>query len=137
MSRNLKIVEPNIATMGFSGLYSEIAVYVRNLLKCDYAFVAIPEKNSIRIQAIAGAELETAGSIAPDLAGKLRGWGPVIADDSRLIAAPLSCGEHLIGVLVGYCSKPGNAFTDRDLEKLVAYSHVAVGLITNAAAEIT
>ncbi len=136
MSRSLKIVEPNTATMEQSGPYPEIAVHVRNLLKCDYAFVAIPEKNSIRIQAFAGAEPETAGNIAAEVE-KLRGWGPEIADDSRLIAVPMSCGGYWIGALVGYCSKSGTAFTDGDLEKLVAYSHVAVGLIANAAAEIT
>ena len=136
MSRNLKVVEPNIATMARSGPYPEIAVHVRNLLKCDYAFVAIPEKNSIRIQAFAGAEPERAGNIAAGLVEKLRGWGPEIADDSRLIAVPMSSGGYWIGALVGYCSKSGSAFTDDDLEKLVAYSHVAVGLIANAAAEI-
>jgi signal transduction histidine kinase len=137
MNRNLKIVQPNIATMARSVPYQEIAVYVRDLLKCDYAFVAIPQKDSIRIQAFAGAEPETASNIASGLVEKLRGWGPVIADDSRLVAVPMSCGGHWMGALVGYSSKPGNAFTAGDLEKLVAYSHVAVGLITTAAAEIT
>ena len=136
MNRNVKVIEPNTAALPYLGPYKEVALYVRELLKCDYALVAIPEKDSIRIQAIAGSERETSRNLAADLISRLRDWGPVVVDDSRLIAVPVTCGGHVRGVLVGYSSKPGT-FTTNDLEKLMAYSHVAAGMIADATQEIS
>ena len=50
MSRNLKIIEGNAGKLAYLGPYHEIAVHVRNLLKCDYAMVAVPDSDSIRIK---------------------------------------------------------------------------------------
>src|SRR5207244_13388736 len=63
-----------------------------------------------------------------------REWGPMVVDDSRLIAAPMTRDHRMVGVLVGYSSKPGT-FTAEDLQKLMNYSHVALGMLTNAPAE--
>jgi hypothetical protein len=56
MKRNFRVSEPNPAVQAYRGPYQEIAVYVRDLLNCDHALVAIPEKDSIRIQGLAGEE---------------------------------------------------------------------------------
>jgi signal transduction histidine kinase len=133
MNRNLKVIEPKTKKLPYLTPYQEIATYVRELLICDYAIVAVPEKDAIRICAIAGAEPEGTASIA-DLVSRLRDWGPMVVDDSRLIAAPIMCSDHMLGVLVGYSSKPGT-FTSDDLEKLMNYSPVALGILANAAAE--
>src|SRR6266850_1181752 len=111
MRENLKVIEPNTRGVAYLGPYQEIAVYVRELLKCDYAFVAVPEKDAIRICAIAGPEREKTGRLVAELVAKLRDWGPVVVDDSRVIAAPMACGDHVLGVLVGYSSKPGTFTT--------------------------
>src|SRR6185295_8670451 len=119
----------------YLGPYQEVALYVRELLKCDYALVAVPDRDTIRIQAIAGAEHETTSkNLGADLISRLRGWGPVVVDDSRLIAVPVTRDGSIIGVLMGYSTRPGT-FTTSDLEKLTAYSHVAVGMIAEAARE--
>ncbi len=131
---HLKVIESKKTSLAYQGPYQEIALYVRNLLQCDYALVAVPENDAIRIQAISGAERESAGNLAADLIAKLRDWGPVVVDDSRIIAVPVSCGNHVLGVLAGYSSKPGT-FTTADLEKLMAYSNVAVGIIASAPIE--
>src|SRR5207244_9898543 len=99
-------IEPNAKLIPYPSPHQEIATYVRELLKCDYALVAIPEKDSIRVCAIAGAQPESSRNIA-DLLSRLREWGPMVVDDSRLIAAPMIRGIQIVGVLVGYCSKPG------------------------------
>jgi two-component system NtrC family sensor kinase len=45
-----------------------------------------------------------------------------------MVAVPVLEGKDIIGVLVGYSSKPGT-FTADDLEKLLDYSHVAGGIL--------
>jgi signal transduction histidine kinase len=130
----LRLVETNTRKVPYFSPHHEIAVYVRDLLKCDYALVAVPDKDSIRIRAIAGGESESLSDIAPDLLAKLRDWGPVVVDDSRLIAVPVMCGSQMIGMLIGYCARPGT-FTTSDLEKLMNYTPVALGILTSAAAE--
>jgi len=107
-------------------------MYVRDLLKCDYALVAIPDKDAIRIQAIAGAEPETPASLTGELLARLKDWGPIVVDDCRMIAAPVMHQNQIIGVLVGYSSTPGT-FTVSDLERLLEYSRVAVGILANVA----
>src|SRR5439155_18620295 len=102
--------------------------------KCDYALIAVPEKEAIRILAIAGADRGTYGNLETDLVSKLRDWGPVVVDDSRLIAVPVHSGDRVLGVIVGYSSKPGT-FTMNDLENLTAYSHVVGGILAAVAAE--
>src|SRR5207244_7808160 len=62
------------------------------------------------------------------------GTGPMVVDDSRLIAVPMTRGGHMLGVLVGYCSRPGT-FTSEDLQELMNYSHVAGAILANAAAD--
>jgi signal transduction histidine kinase len=131
---NLRVIEPNASSLSVVSPYQEIATYVRELLKCDYAFIAVPEKESIRILAMAGAQRGAYGNLETDLVSKLRDWGPVVVDDSRLIAVPVQSGDRVLGVIVGYSSKPG-AFTMNDLENLTAYSHVAGGILAAGAAE--
>jgi len=133
MKEHLRVIEPNAKVIPYPSPHQEIATYVRELLKCDYALVAIPEKDSIRICAIAGAQSESSRNIA-DLVSRLREWGPMVVDDSRLIAAPMTRDHRMVGVLVGYSSKPGT-FTTEDLQKLMNYSHVALGMLTNAPRE--
>jgi len=134
MNRILKVIEPAPTTQAYQGPYQEIANYVRALLNCDYALVAVPEKDSIRIQGFAGRGGETYQELAAELTSHLRDWGPVVVDDARLIAVPVSCGDHVLGVLIGYSSTPGT-FTADDLDKLMTYSHVAVGILSNAVIE--
>ncbi len=134
MNHHLKVVEPDTMNVAYQGAYQEIAVHVRGLLQCDYALVATPDKDAIRIQAIAGANTRVSGNLAVDLISKLADWGPVVVDDSRLVAVPVCCGEQVVGLLVGYSSSKGR-FTGGDLEKLMAYSHAAAGMMVTAAAE--
>jgi signal transduction histidine kinase len=134
MNPNLKIIEP-ITKVPYPGVYQEIAAYVRELLRCDYALVAIPEKDAIRICGIAGAQPESSANIA-ELISRLRDWGPMVVDDSRLIAVPVMCGKQMMGVLIGYSSNPG-AFTIEDLEKLMNYSPVALAMLANSAGQET
>jgi signal transduction histidine kinase len=133
MRQHLRVVEPNKDVIPYLSPYQEIATYIRELLQCDYALVAMPEKDSIRICAIAGAPSEGLRNIA-DLVSRLREWGPMVVDDSRLIAAPMMRDHRMVGVLVGYSSKPGT-FTTEDLQKLMNYSHVALGMLTNVSPE--
>ena len=131
MNRNLK-VKP--ADRLDSSVYQEIAVYVRELLKCDYALVAAPEQDSIRVLAIAGAGGPAGDYLPVDLAAKLRDWGPIVVDESRLIAVPVSSGGRMLGVLCGYSSKPGT-FTAMDLQKLMGYGNAAAAILAEAAPE--
>jgi two-component system, NtrC family, sensor histidine kinase HydH len=133
MKHNLKVIEPKTTKLSYLSPYQEIAMYVRDLLRCDYAIVAVPEKDAIRICAVAGAEPEGSANIA-DLVLRLRDWGPMVVDDSRLISAPIICSDHVLGVLVGYSAEPGT-FTSEDLDRLMNYSPVALGILANAAAE--
>jgi len=131
MSRNLKILGPDTRKFADMGPYQEVATYIRDLLRCDYALVAVPQNDAIRVCAIAGAEPESAANIA-DFVTRLREWGPMVVDDSRLIAVPVMRRGRMLGVLVGYCAKPGT-FTSENLQQLTDYSHVARGILTNAA----
>lgn len=134
MNPNLKLVEPNASNLADLGPYHEIAVHVRNLLGCDYALVATAEDDGIRVRAISGSRSGMPGNLAADLILKLGDWGPVVVDDARLVAVPLVCRDHALGLLVGYSSEPGR-FTGEHLEKLMTYSHVAVGVLVNANVE--
>lgn len=131
MNEKLKVVESKGTGPASHGPYQEVALHVRDLLKCDYALVAIPERDSIRIQAIAAAEPETPTDLAADLLARLRDWGPVVVDDSRMIAVPVMHGRQIIGVLVGYSGERGT-FTAADLERLLEYSHAAAGILIDA-----
>jgi len=127
---NLKVIEPNEGVLESSGPYHEIAVQVREILGCEYALVATPENDSIRVQAIAGEGTAT-GDLAVDLISKLRDWGPIVVDDSSLVAVPVLRNDMAIGLLVGYSSRQGN-FTGDDLQRLMAFSQIAGHLIENA-----
>jgi signal transduction histidine kinase len=131
MNHNLRVVEPQQAIQQFRGPHQEIAVYVRNLLDCDYAVVAVPEADSIRIQGFAGRDSQSYDAVAFRLISRLRDWGPAVVDDARLIATPVSFGGSVIGVLVGYSANSGT-FGAADLEKLSDYAPVAVGILANA-----
>ena len=131
MNDHSKVIDSSKSGLSYLGPYQEIALYVRDLLKCDFAAVAVPEKDSIRILAITGSEAETPINLAADLLSRLRDWGPVVVDDSRMIAVPVICDSLIIGVIVGYSNEPGT-FTANDLEKLLEYSYVAKGILVNA-----
>lgn len=103
---------------------------LRDLLKCEYALVATPENDSIRVQAIVG-DGETSSNLAVNLISKLRDWGPIVIDDSSLVAVPVVRDETAIGLLIGYSSKHGN-FTGDDLQRLMAFSQIAVRLLEDA-----
>jgi signal transduction histidine kinase len=134
MNQHLRLAEPYAPPLGYSGPYHEIAVHVRDLLRCDYALVATAENDVIRIQAIAGGEFDKAGSLAVDLVSKLRDWAPVVVDESRLVAVPVVHAEKAIGLLMGYSAKPGT-FTSDDLQRLMTYSPVAAGILDHAGLE--
>ncbi|HYR86407.1 MAG TPA: ATP-binding protein [Terriglobia bacterium] len=134
MKHNLKLAEPYRPTVAYAGAYYEIALHVRELLECDYALVATADNDSIRIQAIAGAEPEVSGNLAVNLISKLRDWGPVVVDESRLVAVPVGRAGNAMGLLLGYSSKSGR-FTGEDLERLMAYGPVAAGILDIAAVE--
>jgi signal transduction histidine kinase len=133
MKRSIKVVEPTQRPEAYRGAYQEIAIYVRDLLQCDYALVAVTEKESIRIHGFAGEYGEAYGNLTADLMPQLRNWAPAVVDDARLVAAPVSTDGQILGVLIGYSSKPGR-FTADDLDKLMAYSHVAASIFSNGAA---
>jgi signal transduction histidine kinase len=136
MRDHSKVIGSNQATQAYRGPYHEIAVYIRDLLECDYGLVAVPEKHSIRIHAVAVRPGEAYGNLATTtLLSQLQDWGPVVVDDARLIAAPVYRNGHLIGVLIGYSSKSGT-FTADDLEKLMAYTPVAAAMLENAVTEV-
>jgi signal transduction histidine kinase len=134
MKQEIKPIESIRTFQAHYGAHQEIAIYIRDLLKCDYALVAMWERDSIRIQGFAGPYSEMYGNLASDTIRLVLDWGPVVADDARLIAVPVPLGEEVIGVLVGYSSRSG-AFTSCDLEKLMTYSHVAAGILTDTAIE--
>jgi two-component system, LuxR family, sensor kinase FixL len=134
MKRTFKMIEPNATAQTDGAPYQEIAIYVRDLLRSDYALVALLEDDSIRIRGFVGPEGDGYGSVAPDLISRLRNWGPVIVDDASVIAGPVSSGGNVVGLLIGYSSKPGT-FTTEHLEKLMGYAPVAAIIIENAAVE--
>jgi signal transduction histidine kinase len=134
MKRTFKMIEPNATAQTDGAPYQEIAIYVRDLLRSDYALVALLEDDSIRIRGFVGLEGDGYGSVAPDLISRLRNWGPVIVDDASVIAGPVSSGGNVVGLLIGYSSKPGT-FTTEHLEKLMGYAPVAAIIIENAAVE--
>jgi len=134
MKRTFKMIEPNAPAQTDGAPYHEIAIYVRDLLRCDYALVALLEIDTIRIRAFVGPEGDADESVGPDLISRLRNWGPVIVDDASLVASPVSSGGNVVGLLIGYSSKPGT-FTTEHLEKLMAYAPVAAIIITNTAVE--
>ena len=128
------MIEPNATAQMDGAPYHEIAIYVRDLLRSDYALVALLEEDSIRIRGFVGPEGDGYASVGPDLISRLRDWGPGIVDDASLIAGPVSSGDHVVGLLVGYSSKPGT-FTTEHLQQLLAYAPVAANIIANASAE--
>ena len=136
MKQSLKVIEPHSVKLESAGPYHEIAVQVRDLLRCEYALVATRENDSLRVQAIVGGEGETSSNLAVDLISKLRDWGPIVVDDSSLVAVPVVRNGAAIGLLVGYSSKHGN-FTGDDLQRLMAFSQIAVRLLESAASQAT
>jgi signal transduction histidine kinase len=137
MNRHLKLVEPTRQSPAYLGQFHEIAVHVRDLLDCEYALVATPENDSIRVRAASGMDIEPSPDLTASLMSKLSDCKPVVLDDARVLAVPLICKkDHMLGVLVGYSSKPGR-FTDKDLEKVVDYSHVALQMMLDAHTEPT
>jgi signal transduction histidine kinase len=128
--KNLKVIEPNDGVLESSGPYHEIAVQVREILGCEYALVATAENDSIRVQAIAG-EGNASSDLAVNLISRLADWGPIVVDDSSLVAVPVFRNQTAIGLLVGYSSTQGN-FTGNDLQRLTTFSQVAGRLLENA-----
>src|SRR5215831_17261450 len=124
MKRTFKMIEPNATAQMDGAPYHEIAIYVRDLLRCDYGLVALLEEDSIRIRGFVGPEGDCYASVGPDLISRLRDWGPGIVDDASLIAGPVSSEGHVLGLLMGYSSKPGT-FTTEHLQQLLAYAPVA------------
>lgn len=132
MKTNLKFAELNSSVVEYCGPFHEIAVHIRDLLKCEYALVATAENDSLRVQAIAGGTARSENLVV-DLISKIREWGPVVVDDSRVVAVPVSRGDRPIGLLVGYSSRAGR-FTRDDLERLMGFSQVAADVLENAIA---
>jgi signal transduction histidine kinase len=130
-----RVLEPSLPS-SYRGPYKEIAIYVRDLLKCDYAFIAVPENDSIRIQGFVGPEDEKSDVVAATLVSRLTGWGPIVVDDAQLIAVPLASGDDVVGVLVGYSPKSGT-FTADDLEKLMAYAPVGACVLASSVVDET
>jgi signal transduction histidine kinase len=126
MKDGVKVLEP--PSIPYVGIYEEVAAYVRDLLDCDYALVAVPEKDSIRIEAIAGLPPESTDSLAAGLISRLRNWGPVVIDDFRMIVVPVKSGSNINAILAGYCNAP-DSFSTADLPKLLNYSNVAANLL--------
>src|SRR5262245_57523306 len=104
MNDGSKVIDSS-RSLSYLGPYQEVALHVLDPLKCDYAAVAVPEKDSIHIQAIAGTERETPINLVADLLSRLRDWGPIVVDDSRMIAVPVMSGSLIMGVIVGYSDK--------------------------------
>jgi signal transduction histidine kinase len=134
MKRNLTVIEPHPGPHAYEGPCQEIAIHIRNLLACEYAFVTVRDAESIQIQGFVGPDGDIAPNLASNLLSRIRDCGPVIVDDARLVAVPASAGGQVLGLLIGYSSRPG-AFTSQDLDKLVAYAPVASAIIANLAAE--
>ena len=135
MNGNFEATAPAQSGRPYRGPYQEIAAYVRNLLGCDYALVALPEKDSIRVQGFAGRDDEPNENLTASLIEHLRDWGPAVVDDARIIASPVCHSGQVIGVLIGYASTPGS-FTTGDLERLSTYSHMAAAILTNSELEV-
>ncbi|MBI4474612.1 MAG: hypothetical protein HY646_18220, partial [Acidobacteria bacterium] len=125
---HLKVVEFREGGANEGSRYFEVAAQVRALLQCEYAIIATAEGDSLTVRAIAGANTETSGSLAVDLLSKLRDWGPVVVDDSRLVAVPVTRDQRAVGLILGYSSKPGT-FNSDDLGKLTIYSHVVSDIL--------
>src|SRR5262245_32001985 len=134
MRRNVEFTDLNTTTIGNLSSYQEIAIYVRELLQSEFALLAVPKPDSVRIESIAGADRKTSPHIVMDLISRLSDWGPVIIDESRAIAAPMWSRNRIVAVLVGYSSTAG-AFTTDDLERLTAYCDAASGIVANLLAE--
>jgi len=130
MKRNLKVIEPNPGTQIGGELFREIAIYIRELLHCDYALVALLDRDAMRVQAVAQRNGALSSGLERDLISRLKDWGPQIADDARLLGAPISCYGQVAGLLLAYSSKPGT-FTGEDLKNLIAYTNVAAAMIAN------
>jgi hypothetical protein len=96
--------------------------------------VATAESDGVRIRAISGNQPEKSGNHLSSIIAKLRDWGPMVVDDARLVAVPVTQGNQVLGLLVGFCAPPGR-FTEAHLEKLVTYSHVAGGAMAGARLE--
>jgi signal transduction histidine kinase len=119
----------------FGDPYQEVAVFVRDLLKCDYALVVVPEESSLRIQGFAGRDGTSTGrNLGMDLLSRLRDFGPVVFDDARCVAVPVSFGGQIMGALIGYSAQAGT-FSGEDVEKLLAYASVASGILASTMAE--
>jgi signal transduction histidine kinase len=134
MSNDVKVLESPATNLPYLGIYEEVARYVRHLLDCDCALVAVPEGDSIRIQAIAGLPPESPDDLAARLVSRLRDWGPVVVDDFRMIVVPLKSGDDITGILVGYCDAP-RKFTLDDVARLLDYSNVATALLPGIVSE--
>jgi signal transduction histidine kinase len=132
MKQHLRAVEPDGTTMKSSGPYHEIAVQVRDLLRCEYALVATPENDSLHVRAIVGGDGQKPTKLL-SLISQLRDRMPVVVPDSDIVAAPVVRDDTRIGLLVGYSSKHGS-FTGHDLQRLTVFSQIAARLIENAAA---
>jgi signal transduction histidine kinase len=130
MKMNFRVIEPNAGVQLDGGLYQEIAIYVRDLLRCDYGLVALLENDALRLEGIAGRNGVASGNMPADLMSRLRNFGPELSDDARLLAAPVSYCGRVVGLLAAYSSQP-RTFTTHDLEKLMVYTHVAAGIIAN------
>jgi signal transduction histidine kinase len=133
MTRTIRVVEQSRPAQR-RGPFQEVACYVRRLLNCDYAFVAVPDNDSIRIQGCAGPDDQASSVLTTDLISLVAGCGPMVVDDARLIAAPLALDDVVIGALIGYSSRPGT-FTADDLEKLMSYAPAGALVLADAAIE--
>jgi signal transduction histidine kinase len=133
MTRTIRVVEPSLRSSRRDP-FQEVACYIRRLLNCEYAFVAVPENDSIRIKGCAGPHDQASDVLTTDLISLLAGWGPIVVDDARLIAAPLALDGVVVGILIGYSSRPGT-FTADDLEKLMSYAPAGACVLAGAAVE--
>jgi signal transduction histidine kinase len=133
--KSFKVIEPNDAVLESSGPYHQIAVQVRELLKCEYALVATLENDAIRVRAVA-AEQPTSSNLTPDLISKISEAGPTVIDDASMIGVPVVRDGMAAGLLVGYTSKRG-MFTADDLQRLTAFSHIAARLMEDAGGAAT
>ena len=130
MKRPIKVNEPIHVSQAYQGPLQEVAVYVRDLLDSDCALVAIRANDSIVVEGFASRGVDYEGAVADDLIAQLHDAGPVIADQGRLVSAPVSWSGDVVGVLIGYSTKPGT-FTETDLQRLVTYTYVAAGILTS------
>src|SRR5262245_1660733 len=131
MSQVLKVIAPRTANSGPESPYHQIALQVRDVLRCEYAIVATPEDDSVRVQAVVGGEAGSSSQFAVNLISKLPDLKPIVLDDACLVSVPVLRNQTVIALLVGYSSAHGN-FTRDHLQRLVAFSHIAVGLLERA-----